>query len=140
MCANSEGSGETAWMRRLARVFAGRLCDKYHNLLSWLIYWSVGTVKFNTFIRNGVFAQSEARRLWEYRIYHCLSQTDSIKPSLLFSNLGLDGLSLAWPAVVQLVVSFNSGSQWIWLVVLRLNVPVNNFSVMSGRSHRFLGN
>ena len=27
-----------------------------------------------------------------------------------------------------------------WLVVLRLNVPVNNFSVMSGRSHRFLGN
>ena len=23
---------------------------------------------------------------------------------------------------------------------LRLNVPVNNFSVMSGRSHRFLGN
>ena len=28
----------------------------------------------------------------------------------------------------------------IWLVVLRLNVPVNNFSVMSGRSHRFLGN
>ena len=30
--------------------------------------------------------------------------------------------------------------QIIWLVVLRLNVPVNNFSVMSGRSHRFLGN
>ena len=27
-----------------------------------------------------------------------------------------------------------------WLVVLRLNVPFNNFSVMSGRSHRFLGN
>ena len=27
-----------------------------------------------------------------------------------------------------------------WLVVLRLNVPVNSFSVMSGRSHRFLGN
>ena len=27
-----------------------------------------------------------------------------------------------------------------WLVVLRLNVPVNNFSVILGRSHRFLGN
>ena len=25
------------------------------------------------------------------------------------------------------------------LALLRLNVPVNNFSVMSGRSHRFLG-
>ena len=33
--------------------------------------------------------------------------------------------------------------QWmclfVCLFVLRLNVPVNNFSVMSGRSHRFLG-
>ena len=28
----------------------------------------------------------------------------------------------------------------VLLFVLRLNVPVNNFSVMSGRSHRFLGN
>ena len=36
MCANSEGSGETAQMRRLAWAFAGRLCDKYHNPMSWL--------------------------------------------------------------------------------------------------------
>ena len=28
----------------------------------------------------------------------------------------------------------------VCLFVLRLNVPVNNFSVMSGRSHHFLGN
>ena len=27
----------------------------------------------------------------------------------------------------------------IFFVLLRLNVPVNNFSVMSGRSHHFLG-
>ena len=32
------------------------------------------------------------------------------------------------------------GGRGFWLVVLRLNVPVNNFSVISGRSHRFLGN
>ena len=38
MCANSEGSGETARMRRLAWAFAGRLYDKYHKLMSWLIY------------------------------------------------------------------------------------------------------
>ena len=38
MWANSEGSGETAPMRRLAWAFAGRLCDKYHNLMSWLYY------------------------------------------------------------------------------------------------------
>ena len=36
MCANSEGSGETARIRRLARAFTGRLCDKYHNLMSLL--------------------------------------------------------------------------------------------------------
>ena len=29
MCANGEGSGETARMRRLAWAFTGRLCDKY---------------------------------------------------------------------------------------------------------------
>ena len=40
MCANSEGSGETARMRRIAWVFAGRLCDKYHNLVSWL-KWNI---------------------------------------------------------------------------------------------------
>ena len=33
--------------------------------------------------------------------------------SCLYSGLGLDDLSLAWPAVVQLMVSFNSESQWI---------------------------
>ena len=37
MCANSKGSGQTARMRRLAWAFAGRLCDKYHNLICWLI-------------------------------------------------------------------------------------------------------
>ena len=28
----------TARMRRLAEAFAVRLCDKYHNLMSWLFY------------------------------------------------------------------------------------------------------
>ena len=38
-------------------------------------------------------------------------------------------------------IQFYSCSDSIYVVVvLRLNVPVNNFSVMSGRSHRFLGN
>ena len=40
MCANSEGSGETARMRRLGRAFAGRLCDKYHNLMTPYIAYS----------------------------------------------------------------------------------------------------
>ena len=36
MCANSEGSGETVWMRRLVSAFIGCLCDKYHKLMSWI--------------------------------------------------------------------------------------------------------
>ena len=36
---DSEGSGKTARMRRLAWAFAGRLCDKYQNLMSWLNSW-----------------------------------------------------------------------------------------------------
>ena len=36
MCANSEGSGETARMRKLVWAFAGRLCDKHQNLMGWL--------------------------------------------------------------------------------------------------------
>ena len=45
-------------------------------------------------------------------------------------------------SAVNLIVSWNEfkACKKDWLVVLRLNVPVNNFSVMSGRSHRFLGN
>ena len=39
VCVNSEGSGKTVQMRRLAWAFAGRLCDKYHNLVSWLNYY-----------------------------------------------------------------------------------------------------
>ena len=38
MCANSDGSGETMLMRRLTWAFAGRFCDTYHNLMSWLVY------------------------------------------------------------------------------------------------------
>ena len=34
MCANSEGSD----LYSLAWAFAGHLYDKYHNLMSWLIY------------------------------------------------------------------------------------------------------
>ena len=36
MTANAKGSGETALMCRLARAFAGRLCDKYFFLMCWL--------------------------------------------------------------------------------------------------------
>ena len=36
VCASSEGSGETVWMRNLARAFTSRICDKSQILMNWL--------------------------------------------------------------------------------------------------------
>ena len=56
MCANSEVSGETARMRRLAWAFAGRLCGKYHNLMSWLkwIYFGKKTKTWSLWKNNNL--------------------------------------------------------------------------------------
>ena len=47
MYAITEGSGATARMRRLTGAFAGRLCDKYNNLIraGSIIFTATG-VKF----------------------------------------------------------------------------------------------
>ena len=55
MCANSEGSGETAQMHRLTWAFPGCLCDKYHNLINW----------FKCSFRSGL--------IWVYTFYSDLS-------------------------------------------------------------------
>ena len=44
-CVNSEGSGETARMRRLAWAFAGRPCDNYSHELAHLSAFSKAAVK-----------------------------------------------------------------------------------------------
>ena len=48
LCVNNEGSGQTAWMRRPAWALAGRLYDKYQNLMSRLksfkINFSTGSI------------------------------------------------------------------------------------------------
>ena len=48
--ASSEGSGETARMRRLAWTFAARIGDKYQIRLTRSIYWSLILVYFHLFI------------------------------------------------------------------------------------------
>ena len=65
MCANSEGSGETAQMRRPDWAFAGRLCDKYHNLMSLL----------------KLFPQSPEKRSW--RLYSPDLQCPPILPKII---------------------------------------------------------
>ena len=48
MCANSEGFGETTQMRRVTWAFPGCLCDKYHNLMSWLICFLISLLPKDT--------------------------------------------------------------------------------------------
>ena len=55
MCANSDDSGETA---RIAWAFAVRLCDKYHNLMSWLIFWGNGGVQMYRTTRKNIIKRT----------------------------------------------------------------------------------
>ena len=69
----------------------------------------------------------------------------AFSPQKQIENLLYRSLRVAWserhPNKLLKTESNSTASLKVgWLVVLRLNVPVNNFSVMSGRSHRFLGN
>ena len=52
----------------------------------------------------------------------------------------MNDIAVSKDGVIKLLKGLNPSKALGWLFVLRLNVPVNNFSVMSGRSHRFLGN
>ena len=66
--------------------------------------------------------------------------------NLLLRSKGYQNTTEIWSSITwALCGHWRSGpsapdGDLLVLVVLRLNVPVNNFSVMSGRSHRFLGN
>ena len=44
--ASSEDSDKTARMLRLVQVFTGRTCDKYQNLMCWLIYVIICALHF----------------------------------------------------------------------------------------------
>ena len=84
-------------------------------------------MKCNTKFEQGAVARSDAR----------LPGMRTVAGSILTS-----GDIPSWRLVISISTTILSLPliQESWLVVLRLNVPVNNFSVISGRSHRFLGN
>ena len=64
MCVNSEGSGETARMRRLAWAFAGRQCDKYHNLMSWLNYCSIRDRRVPMYYFENIVIEAWSAKHW----------------------------------------------------------------------------
>ena len=63
---------------------------------------------------------------WQKHVLHC--RNINILISKRFNGLN------------NVLVILQISDSVFFLFVLRLNVPVNNFSVMSGRSHRFQGN
>ena len=74
MCANSEGSDETVRIRRLARRFAGHLCGKYHNTMSWLIsrfskmhwFWFWLTFSFKKSPRTSIWLSYYFYIFWSF--------------------------------------------------------------------------
>ena len=69
---------ETARMRRLSWAFAGRLCDKCHNLMSWLSHTKV------VFARTGLLwerCSCERSCRWQVNI---TSANNSFMPGVLF--------------------------------------------------------
>ena len=92
MSAKREGSGETAPMRRLIWAFAVRLCDKYHNLMSWLIllhYWQ--SVRDTVFIVGRNIFFRPVQNLFTERVIWLwpwpLAGTASFSTDLFFFSL-----------------------------------------------------
>ena len=75
LCANSEGSGETAQMRSLTWAFAVRLRDKYHNLMSWLIWMFTVAYQFPLSEINIAWCLAGRNRYGSYCVLYELVNT-----------------------------------------------------------------
>ena len=102
-------------------------------------HWLCTTVIIPPFSQNDT--SYSAVVLYKVKRRHCYCTPCSVCKREKFDQFKLcvkiprpNTILLAW------LNDFILGSMRNVVVVLRLNVPVNNFSVMSGRSHRFLGN
>ena len=127
MCANSEGSGESVRMRRLASAFAGRLCDKYHNLMSWLNFTvcyhmshvmrkPVYAICEQQMRRSGADQPAHSRSLISAFVVRCLDSIISLVSIYEISSLYLvslaaqAGLTLPWSQTPK------TGFIVIWLI------------------------
>ena len=97
MCANSEGYGDTAQMRRVAWAFAGSLCSKYHNLMSWLIFmsnrWFAINISQTKHVFNINFVQELLRKIppqfYFVKIFRSGGNENLIITFVIFSGLNL---------------------------------------------------
>ena len=142
-CGPSEDSDQPS----LIRVFAVHLRK----------LWSLATHKVHSkdSDQHGHSDWAHDQADLSFRLAHrsfccfCHAPTKSEDPMVLYRSpecIGYAELEQAWKYMticcisLHLCRSIRKLCLFVCLFVLRLNVPVNNFSVMSGRSHRFLGN
>ena len=69
-------------------------------------------------------------------VYRPIKIQKSYQPTVFFNVIA--ALSRSWSAPLIAHILMMQLILLVTLFELRLNTPVNNFSVMSGRSHRFL--
>ena len=129
--ADSEDSDQTGRRPRLIWVFAGSTVIFIGFVMRWLIYMIV--LKINLTYRISPILSLFWFGFLSFHYFGLILYT----ASLLFASLQKKNRKkLCTFTTSNCIQSFPH----ICLFVLRLNIPVNNFSVMSGRSHRFLGN
>ena len=87
--ASSEGSGETARMRRLAWTFAAHIGDKYQIRLTRSILLSIAFQ--STFCTRFVWCTGFVKFCWKKRIQNCISDRGSFMSAHILWNL-LKGL------------------------------------------------
>ena len=72
--ANSDGSGETARMRRFAWIFTVRQCDNYLFHMGWLIFLNI-LINFISILK--VAALTVHLRCMRTRLFRCFQETGS---------------------------------------------------------------
>ena len=135
MCANSEGSGETARMRRLVWAFAGRLCGKYHNLMSWLISLNapqIDTAKGDHFSKN-IFPYRIKK--WSEILMTWCNNSNLLVKSVFFWHKYWQKLVKIIPIKFWKIVLILKNSQ-IWIIIQSFQ----NSCIFSEPARKILGN
>ena len=129
--SNLVGNHEDRFSRDEAQMF-------WHPLIVTIVNsvenWCVSILSYNLITAH----VNTTRLLRFWRFYIQIQITHFLCEERQIFTLGETGVSLVFTDRIFLGVKIIT--VFVCLFVLRLNVPVNNFSVMSGGSHRFLGN
>ena len=120
MCANSEGSGETVRMHRLTWAFTGRLCEKYHNLMCWLIYGvlTLISVPFISTILSKLspimYHMKDRQTVSQTVVCQTASQTASLPARQTDRQRNHTCKKTHSPDTIALLIIFSATGPWPW--------------------------